>query len=108
MSLLVCLPPAISAEADSCVLHRLAPEVVAARLAMLDRCLASVVQGPAPFNQAPPLLAFLAPPETHWQAAGRPAGPGPGRRASGAQAGADGTRPPGSGSSASSRDAGPK
>ena len=86
---------------------RLAPEVVAARRAMLDRCLVSVVQGPAPFNRAPPLLAFLAPPESHWQASGRPTAPG--RRLAAGQAGAEGTQPPGSGSSASSsRDTGPK
>ena len=53
---------------------RLAPEVVAARQAMLDRCLVSIVQGPAPFNQAAPLLAFLAAPESHWQASGQASG----------------------------------
>ncbi len=87
---------------------RLAPEVVAARQAMLDRCLVSIVQGPAPFNQAAPLLAFLAPPESHWQVSGQ-AGSGPGRRAAHTLASREGTQPPGSGSSASSsRDTGPK
>ena len=86
------------------MMSRLAPEVVAARQAMLDRCLVSIVQGPAPFNQAAPLLAFLAPPESHWQA-----GTGPGRRAAQGPAGAEETRAPGSGSSASSsRDTGPQ
>ena len=90
------------------LMSRLAPEVVAARQAMLDRCLVSVVQGPAPFNQAAPLLAFLAPPESHWQASAQ-AGSGPGRRAARIQAGGEGTHPPGSGSSASSsRDTGPQ
>ena len=89
-------------------MSRLAPEVVAARQAMLDRCLVSIVQGPAPFNQAAPLLAFLAPPESHWQASGQ-AGTGPGRRAAHARAGAEGPRAPGSGSSASSsRETGPQ
>lgn len=40
---------------------RLAPEVVAARQAMLDRCIVSVVQAGPPLSEAPPLLAFLAP-----------------------------------------------
>lgn len=90
------------------VVYRLAPEVVAARQAMLDRCLVSIVQGPAPFNQAAPLLAFLAPPESHWQASGQ-VGSGLGRRAASGRAGAEGTRPPDSASSASSsRDTGPQ
>ena len=90
------------------LMSRLAPEVVAARQAMLDRCLVSVVQGPAPFNQAAPLLAFLAPPESHWQAYTH-GGSGPGRQAARSQAGGEGTHPPGSGSSASSsRDTGPQ
>lgn len=91
------------------LMHRLAPEVVAARQAMLDRCLVSITQGPAPFNQAAPMLAFLAPPESHWQAAGQAGAAGLGRRAPGGQGAREGTQPPGSASSASSsRDTGPK
>ena len=55
----------------SCCQTRLAPEVVAARQAMLDRCLVSVVGGPPPLAEAPPLLAFLAPPEgSRWERGG--------------------------------------
>ncbi|BDA48701.1 probable differentially expressed in FDCP 8 homolog at C-terminar half [Coccomyxa sp. Obi] len=47
--------------------HRLAPEVVAARQAMLDRCLVSVISTGPPLSEAPPLLAFLAPADPHWE-----------------------------------------
>ena len=57
------------------------PEVVAARQAMLDRCLVSVLAAPPPLCDAPPLLAFLAPAESHWEGAGPeaslPGGRGP-------------------------------
>lgn len=50
---------------------RLAPEVVAARQAILDRCLVCIVQAPAPFHQAAPLLAFLVSPNSHWPVSGQ-------------------------------------
>ncbi|KAK9917040.1 hypothetical protein WJX75_000268 [Coccomyxa subellipsoidea] len=67
--------------------HRLAPEVVAARQAMLDRCLVSVVAIGPPLSEAPPLLAFLAPADPHWDPSSQPPGtpqrptPGHGRDA---------------------------
>ncbi len=62
---------------------------MAARLAMLDRCLASVLAAPPPLCDAPPLLAFLAPTEGHWEEEGAGAeGPPPARRRGGAPAGA--------------------
>jgi hypothetical protein len=66
---------------------RLAPEVVAARQAMLDRCLVSVVAIGPPLSEAPPLLAFLAPADPHWDPSSQPPGtpqrptPGHGRDA---------------------------
>lgn len=41
--------------------------MVAARQAMLDRCLVSVLQCGPPLSESGPLLAFLAPVDPHWE-----------------------------------------
>ncbi len=41
--------------------------MVAARQAMLDRCLVSVISAGPPLSETPPLLAFLAPADPHWE-----------------------------------------
>ena len=62
------------------LMHRLAPEVVAARQAMLDRCLVSITPGPCPFQPgSPDAGVFWRLPESHWQAAGQAGAAGAGQ-----------------------------